>query len=298
MFGVADGFQDLLAAHLRVDDTVNAAGAGGGAVFEPELKRVDIQLGSQQFDHVFGSETRLRRTRCAIGEAARFVEHDVVTVDEAVGNFVTGEYTHRGCADETAWIGAGLKDDIGVGGDDLAVFVGAHLDLDIGTGCRAGALEDGGAGHDQLDGLAAGFGEHGGYGLEVDRDLAAESAADFLWYDFDLGDWHVEDRAGLCPGGERTLGAGPDGDLAVGVPHRGGVVRLDISLMYGCGAELALDDHVGRSEGGVGVAELVLEMRGKIARAAGVLAELLGGHVRMELRRSLLHGLAHVENCL
>ena len=43
---------------------------------------------------------------------------------------------------------------------------------------------------------------------------------------------------------ERTLGAGPDGDLAVGIPVSGRGVRLDVALVDRRRIELSLDDDV------------------------------------------------------
>ena len=68
--------------------------------------------------------------------------------------------------------------------------------------------------------------------------------------------------------------------------------------MHGGRLKLALYDHIGLGKGFVCITELVLEVGGEVALAAGVFPKLLGGHVVVELGRALLHGLAHIEHGL
>src|SRR5262249_14999685 len=99
--------------------------------------------------------------------------------------------------------------------------------------------------HDHLDRPAGLAREGDGNGLEIHRDLAAEAAADFAGNDPDLRGVDAEDSGATVADRERALGAAPDHHLSVlPVPRHAGV-RLDVPLMSGRRAELALDDQIG-----------------------------------------------------
>ena len=127
--------------------------------------------------------------------------------------------------------------------------------------------------------------------LEVDRDLAAEAAADLLRHHLDLLHRDVEHGPELAAGGEGALSAGPDREVAVLAPGSGAVVRFDVSLVDGGGVDLVLRHRVGLGKTFGDVPELVLVVRRDVALPAGVLAELLRGQVLVQEHGILLHRL-------
>jgi hypothetical protein len=71
---------------------------------------------------------------------------------------------------------------------------------------------------------------------------------------------------------------------------------LEIPLVYGGRAQLALDDHVGHGEPVLGVTLHHLEMRRDVAGLAGRLAERLGRQALVEEGRIVAHRLDRVEH--
>ena len=121
-----------------------------------------------------------------------------------------------------------------------------------------------------------------------------------------LGDGDADDLGGLVPHVEVALGAAPDGEGVVAVPHGGGAVGLDVPLVHGGGVELPLDHEVGVPEALVGVADLEDEVVGDVADLAWVVVgpEAPGaaaglGHGQqavVEQGRVVLHGVQHVHD--
>ena len=67
-------------------------------------------------------------------------------------------------------------------------------------------------------------------------------------------------------------------------------MRLDVALVNGLGPEAALHDHVGLGEGGVGVAQHMLQLAGDVRRGA------VEHHEVMQNRRAGLHRLLDVDH--
>ena len=111
------------------------------------------------------------------------------------------------------------------------------------------------------------------------------------WDHVDLGNRHSQKRRGVLPHAKVTLVTGPDGDLAVAAPEHGGVLRLDVALVYGLCVELPLDHHVGVLEPLLHVAYAELSVYGDVAVLAGVLAHGHCGHLVVEYWRAVLHRL-------
>ena len=73
-------------------------------------------------------------------------------------------------------------------------------------------------------------------------------------------------------------------------------VRLDIGLVHRRGLELLLDDHVGRGEAGVEVADLELQPLGDVGRLGRRRLDAAGDHVLEQQRRVGRHRLVDVDD--
>ena len=82
---------------------------------------------------------------------------------------------------------------------------------------------------------------------------------------FNLGLGDADDSGSLGADVEQALGAGVNRDAAVGRPHGGGHVRLDIALVHGLGVKFPFDDDVCLGKALLNVANLVLDMSGDVA---------------------------------
>ena len=129
---------------------------------------------------------------------------------------------------------------------------------------RAGGFEYGGSGHDDFDRAARLHGKSSSDGWQVNGDLSAKAAADFCRDDLDVGDRNIEQLGRLVSNAERALGAGPDGDFAIGVPMSGRCVRFDVTLVNGRCVELSFNDDVGFFETFGDVALLEHEVLGDV----------------------------------
>ena len=106
------------------------------------------------------------------------------------------------------------------GGNEVAVPGGAHLDLHPRTRSGAGALKYVDTGHLHLDRLPSFSRQQSGDWLQVNGNLPAKSAANFHWNHGDFGNRRVQHFCDGVTSGEGPLGAGPDLQLAVGIPKR------------------------------------------------------------------------------
>ena len=233
--------------------------------------------------------------RSSIGEGAWLVGDHVVALDPLVLQGI-GRKDALGAGGDRRGPGerAGLVDQDRVGGNQRAVSVRAHLDLDVRPGGGTGGFKGLGAGHLHLDGPSGLFRQQGCHGFQVERNLAAKPTADLHWYDFDLGDGQIEHASHCIAGNERALGAGPHRQVSIRIPERRGVLWLDITLVHGAGVELAFDDEVRSSERGFHVSLLVHEPVGDIAVLVGFLTELRRCHVFVEQIGVVLHRIQHV----
>ena len=106
----------------------------------------------------------------------------------------------------------------------------------------------------------------------------------------------LQDLGELVAHRERSLGAAPDGQLAVAAVLGGSVLRLDVALVHGGRAELALDDHRRLAETGLHVAQAHLHMPGHVCGPVAAQAELVGAQIGVQDGRVSRHGLPHVEH--
>ena len=168
---------------------------------------------------------------------------------------------------------SGFIDQARLGCGEPAVPRSADLHLDVTAGGRAGAREDLGAGHGDLDRPAGLAGQRPDDGFQVAAALAlaSEAAADLHGDDVDLPDGHAQDAAGVVAQGKVALAAGPDGHRVVGVPAGGGRVGLNVSLVDLAGVVLALHDDIGLGEAGLQVSGSELEVVGHVGPAGSLL---------------------------
>ena len=207
---------------------------------------------------------------------------------------VTTENAHASGTDHAAGVRARVVRQRRLAGDQFAVVGRADLDLDVRAGRGSGGLEAGGAVHRHLDRAAALATEDRRDRLQVDRDLAAEAAADFARRDRHAGERHLQQFGRLLPGGERTLCAGPQPQRLVFAPQRGRNVRLDVALMHAGGLEFAFHNEVGRREAFRDVAFLEVQMRCDVGRPVALLAHRIGTELLVQQRGVVLHGVEHV----
>ncbi len=189
-----------------------------------------------------GSKGGVGSAGSAVGGGGRLVDDHVIAVDVDVGDVIASEDAHAPRTNGRAGEGPGLVGQVGLAGGQPAGGVGGHLDADVARRGRAGAFEDLGPVHGQLYGPACLARQDDGDRLEVDADLAAETAADLHRHHLDAVQRNLQQLGHLAADGERSLGAAPDGHVTIGVPQRGGVVRLNVTLMDRRRVELALDD--------------------------------------------------------
>ena len=114
-------------------------------------------------------------------------------------------------------------------------------------------------------------GQQRGYRLHVHGQLRAESAADFHGNRLDLGDREADQPCGVVADGEMSLAAGPDGEVAVVVPHGGAGVGFDVTLVNGGSGHAALDHDVGVGKSRVHVAHAELKVVGDVGAGGFVI---------------------------
>ena len=231
----------------------------------------------------------------AVRSGLGLVDENVIAVDLHVFDVVGGEDALGPGGNHRTGEGAGFIGQIGVGRNDGAIILGAHLDLDVSSGRRAGGLEYLVPGHDHLYGLPGVPGHQRGQRLKVYRNLPAKPASNLHGHHGYLGYRQIQRPGQGIPCGECALGAGPHGQVAVGVPQGGGVVRLDVALVDGSGAERALHDNVGFLEPLVYVPLLVPQVRSDVAGLVGALPQLRGGYVVMQQSSRIFHGLSYFD---
>ena len=129
--------------------------------------------------------------------------------------------------------------------------------------------------------------------LQIDGDLAAEAAADLARHDRALARRESATARPFAAGRERALRGGPDRQVAVLVPQRGGDVRLDVALVNAGGLNSRSIDHVGLLETLVDVALLEVKMSGDVARLVFRLAHRVGEDVVVQNGRIVLHRVEH-----
>ena len=202
-------------------------------VLETEFDGVDFQLLAKLVDGLLGGEGGGWRTGSAVGCGLGNVGNHVISLYESVGDIVGTEHGAATAGNRRTRERAGLVDKGGGGGGEAPVSSAAHLDPDFAARGGAGASEDLGTAHGDLDGAAglAGEGCYDGFEITAALTLAAESAADLHGDDVDLTDRYAEDAAGMVTQGKVALTAGPDGDGVVGVPACSRRVRLDVALV-------------------------------------------------------------------
>ena len=174
----------------------------------------------------------------AVGGHLGLVHQHVIPLGPDVFNVVGGKHTLGAHSYRGAGESAGFQGQGGVGGGNPAVPGGAHFNLHPSAGGGAGALKHIGAGHQHLHRLTGLFRQQGGHRLQVHGNLAAKAAANFHRHHFDLGNRQIQNLGQGVPGAESSLGAGPDRQLAVGVPQGRRVLRLNVALVHRGGIKL------------------------------------------------------------
>ena len=241
-------------------------------------------------DRGLGGEGRIGGAGGAVGGGAGLIHHHVEAVDHHIADIIAGEDAHRAGHDHGARISARFVSQISLGRGDVTVLPRADFHLDIGPWSRPRAFEDVFARHHDLDRLSALFRQQRGHGLEIDRNLPAEPAADLHRRDLHTRDGQVQNAGGGIAHHERALRAAPDVDATVVVPERRGVVRLNISLVDRGRVVFALHDHIGFGKSLFDIAQSKAKVIGDIADLVRLLTQFLRLEIVMEDRRALPHG--------
>ena len=287
---VGDRLQRLDIADVLEGRSIGRLVAVVNRVLEAQGERIHAQL-LRQFVH--GALDGKGRDRCAgraIGGDLGRVVDDIEAGDQEVRDVVAGERGHGARANRRAGEGAGLVLEQDIGGDDRAVRLRAQLDLHDGAGGRTGGAEDLVTRHHDLHRRTGLLRQGQGHRLDIDRGLAAKSAADLGRGDPDVRCLDVQNLGAIGADHELALAGGPDLALAVGAEAGDAGVRLDIALVNGRRDVAAFDDHVRRGEAAGKVAALQLHARGDVGGFIG-LGLKAGGEARfVQQRRVRGHG--------
>ena len=255
-----------------VDDAVDTPRALAGPVHNTELDGVQAEVAAYLVDQRFHGEGAYGRSGSAVGAGLRLVVHDVVAVYLDVLDVVGREHAGGGAAQGGARIGARLEGEARLHRRDTALLGHADLDLHVAAGGRTGGLQDLGPGHGHLHGEAALLGEQGSQRLQVGAQLAAEPSAYLHGHHLDAGDRQAQHCGRAVPDAEVSLAAAPYRKTVVRRPPGGSVLGLDVALVHGLRAELALEYPVGLPESLLNVPQLEL----LVARYVGRLPILAG----------------------
>ena len=240
------------------------------AVEQAELQRVHTQLFAQLVDGGLHGECGGGGAGSPVGCRLGQIDDHVHGLDVGVGYVVLGHHALGAGRHGGAGESAGLVDQVGLGGDEAALFGGSQLDLDPGGRGRSGGLEDLGAAHLYLHRAARLPGQEGGHRFHVDDRLGPEAAANLQWNGLNVGNGNAHETGGVVADREMALAAGPDGQLAIGLPVGGAGVGLDVALMHWRRGGLFLDDNVGVLEALVDVAQAEFEVIGDVGGRGGV----------------------------
>ena len=207
-----------------------------------------------------------------------------------VGDVVHREGAHQARLHRGALEGTGLVFHHRLGGDDGAVFLGAHLHFHHRARGRAGGAEHFVAAHDDFH-RAAGFAREGeGNGFEIDDGFATETTADFHRDDADVGQLNAQQLGAESADHEMTLAGGVDRALAIGGDGGDTGMRLDIGLMHGGSHVAAFGDDVGRGEAGIDIARFQHDFLRDVGRRGGLGVHAGGEHLLVQHRGVGRHG--------
>src|SRR5262249_41328602 len=191
---------------------------------------------------------RVRRNGRAVGGDGRLVRQHLEAANLEGRPLVQTGQEHGAHGKHGAGERAGLDDNLAVERHQGPVALDAGLELDDHLWRRHPRDQLLAPGHHVAHGPPGHAGELRGDWFAQRADLAAEAAAAFHRNDLDavLGDLeHVRDFAACVEG---ALRAGPERELAGGVPLREHGVRLEIALVDHRDAVRLFDDDVGFSE--------------------------------------------------
>ena len=282
LFRVFSCFQALDIAYSGKHRSVHPAGAFFRGVNQPELYGVYVQLLTDFINHLFASKGSAGSGWRPVSRRLRFIYHHVKSVNLDVFYVVVGENAHRPGAHQSTGITAGFIGQIALCGGNLTFLCGAHLDLDVGPGSGSGALKGFDPAHQHLHGVPRLFGEQRRQWLQIDGYFPAEPATDFHGHHLDLGNRHVQYRGQCVPGAKCPLGAAPDRHVAVLVPHCGGIMGLNVTLVHHGRGEFPLHDHIGFSKALFRVSQLVPQVDRNVALFISPFAQLLGGLILVQ----------------
>ncbi len=291
------GLDGLFGADAGEGDAGHLAGTFLRGVFQPELQRVEFLLLAELVNDAFDGEGGCGRAGCAVCSGLRLIQDHVIGIDFECLDVVRRKHRHRArphrrARERPGLVAHGCLD----AGQPIALYGG--LELDVGATRRAAAFEHVCAAHQDLHRAPGLLRKKCGHRIEVDRQLAAESAADFHRNDLDLANRVLEHFRRQVADGEGALRARPDDDGAVRVPLCGRVVGLDVALVDHLGSEFALNDEVGLTEGQVEVAagEPVVgsDVRGLLGHLTG--HQRLGVALLAQEWSIVAHRVAHIED--
>ena len=285
--------EDFDTADAWVYKPIDALRALLGRVLEAKFKRIHAEFTGDVVHDRLGGETDVGRPRRTVSLSTRLVDDNIEPIDNGVRDVVTTENTHATTGYGRAGKRSGLEGHPGLASHERTVFLGAKLDPHHRGGRRPRGLEHIGAIHGDLDRAAALLAQNRSDRLEVDRDLAAETAADLRGCHGDGRNGQAQHFGRLQLRDERSLGRGPDLQIAVRVPVRGAGMRLDVALVDSRGLVLTLDDHVGILEALGRVTYFEVKVLGDVARLVRDLSHRVGIDVVVDERSVILHAIRH-----
>ena len=293
-FGGLQGFDQADAVERF---TVNRRMAFGDRILETEVDLVHADLLCHLGDDAFGGEHDLRHAGCAEGSDLRPVRDDLVGNRLDVLDVVTRQNRLRGIRKHRARVGAGLKNEFGIRGDDRAVFLAPHLEARMRCRDRTGGAQHLGAREGHLYRTLRLAREHDRDRFRIEVRLAAETAAELRLLDADLRGIDLEDLGQAIAIRPWGLRAAPEFDLTVIRATRDAGLRLDIALMHRLGVERPLDDDVGFRKSLFRIADRQVVTFDDVRRLFCVWPlQALGTQVIVQDRRAGLHRLDRVDD--
>src|SRR4029434_9227423 len=99
---VLSGLQRLHKANSRINGAIDAPRPFLGGILQPELDRIDLQLGRNLVHDLFAGKRRLRGARGAVSLSLRLVVEHVIAIDLGIWELIAAEDAHRAGADHAA----------------------------------------------------------------------------------------------------------------------------------------------------------------------------------------------------
>ena len=267
-FALAAGPADFL--DNRAQTVRRAAGAAGDQftryrgvarlehILHAELVRINAQFLGQDIHLTFNRPQGLQVTKAAIGCGEDLVGVNGVGDDGDMVDIVGAQAaidSRLAYVDAVVGVSAAVPVVDDVGTNDGTVLEDPGLDLAPHAGACGQVIEFLLARHAKFNrGSAAGSGQEGDQGLQVDARLASETAADEGDMDFDVRFLDAEAVCHQLTQGERRLRRGPDADpVGIGISLNDGNVGLQGDVGNSREREFVLQNQVGLFQGLLGV---------------------------------------------